>query len=1163
MRLRFLSVLAVLALCLPAYGKGFFFQNIPPVQGVAGAFTCTYVEPRGFAWCGTESGLVRYGYGDDSKVYTADGLPGSLPGDFIYGVLSDESGTVWVFTDGGVASYNRADDNFTALTIVKDGTTRTLTGYCMLDALDGRRYIGGDGTLYVFEDGELVDAVPAGTEGTFRIDAIQELGGSGTLLLYSNESGQMVYSCRSGQMDTRSVQIQSGNAYCLDSRGRFWRALPGKGVECYDSDGILTASYNTSNSALASNTVNCFLENGMDIWIGTEGGGISILRPETGEITTFTRKPEIYNSFPCYSVRTMGVGGDGSVWAGRPDMSIVVIREVYMRTVAVAPIYDQTGRCSDEVLSFAESGITENRVWIGTASSGLYHYDIDSKDSDFNIFRTPSVGNRPVESILALPDGKLLMSIRREGLFLFNERDFSVKRWTHRGFDDEAAVYRASGNSVSLSYDDKGNVIISCRDLYVWDLASDRIIRLPSPTDTGQEPMHPVSGSEGRYFHTERHIYFWDSSNLKYESVYDAGEDKSLNSVSMDPQGNLWMATSDGVYSLYLGDSEAGRLDVNLFKSAESIIADKAGRIWIAGNGTLFTYLPESDNILRFTDNDGVNWNIYNGDTYLIAEKHILLGGTNGFLTIDPNLSFYLTDKPDLIIQDIWLNGRRTSSAETDLRLTSKIKTLKLRVYANEDNMLRSKLFRFEVHSSENVSSVESESPELELSFLPAGHYTIYASCTMQNGEWMNKIPLISLTVIPIWYKAWYFWLGISLLLILILILIFHSIKSDSEFKLSLAESEARTAAGQENLKFLLNVSHEIKTPLTLIISPLSRILSTKGKDDPEYRTLSNIYRQANRIRSLVLTILDAHKIQEGSATFFGEQTGYNAWMETIVNDFEEECESRGITLVRNYDSLITDVMIDSQKLENVITNLMNNALKHSPDNTVITTGTKYIPETKCVRSFVSDRGEGLGGIDMTKLFSRYYQGMAQKTGSGLGLAYANSIVEMHSGTMGAYENEGGGSTFYFDMPYTIRALNGLPVEAPAEVEAKPAKTLSEASLLVVDDDPDLREYLMDELSGDAGSVHVESNGKKALDYLQDHQVDVVISDVMMPVMDGFELCEAIKKSPVLSSIPVILLTARVESNSREHGLSLGADAYVPKPFERKNLLEIISKLCK
>lgn len=1200
---RLLSIICLIAVCLSAGAKGLYFQNLPSPEAATKGLNCAFVQSRSYAWGGTPNGLFRFGYNSEFKWYYADGRDGSLPGDYIYNIGQDGIGRLWIYTDRGMTQYMPKTDSFKTLTFTgEDGSEESVIGYCGFLASDGLVYIGGLDELYVYNTKEdrVLRKVKLGIGKGFRIDAICEPYDNGVIGLFNKETGFAIYYLKTGRVELAASQVDSNNAFLFDSHGRFWRSQYNKGIECYDNINLV-ASYNTGNSDLSSDLVTCFLENNGEIWIGTDGGGINILNPDTGAIRHLIRKSDDFNSFPCNTIIKMCLDAGNSVWAVRDDLGAIVLRDVYMRTIAFAPVSDQFGHSSDEILSLSQSKAHSKYVWIGTASSGLYSYNMYKTDSNTEITRYPEIGNRRVESILTLPNDDLLLFCANDGLYIYTPEAHRLRPFTEIKDQEFYDRIRYSGQKVGLSMDNLGHVLILAVDAYVWDLSTNTVVRHPVPMHEGHDAIYPVSQGQGKYYYCEKYLYFWDANAYRHEYVFEIDEGNNINSVSMDDSGAFWLATDNGVYVLEEGQKEARKMEFDKIRSAEVVLVDNSDRIWIATSHSMFVYLPKLDNLIKFGNNDGVNWNKFNGKSWLHAEDRVLFGGVNGMLTVDPSVNFFLTDKPDIEIQDLVLNGVRLNEIPSRLVLTSSYKSLDIRLVVHENNILRDKQFRFIVKTRRNETVIDTDTPDLSFSMLPAGVHKVQACCTLQNGSWTEPVDLIQIKVLALWYKAWWFWAMVLLVGITLLYVIIHSYKSDADYKLALAESEAENKAGQDSLKFLLNVSHELKTPLTLIISPLSRLLKNKDKSDPEYNVLNNVLRQANRMSRLILTVLDSHKIQDGSASFNGEVKGLNNWVSEQAAAFEDEAGGRRISLVKKLDPAVGNVLIDSQKLENVITNMMINAFKHSPDNTTITVGTIYQPESKSYRVFVSDEGEGLGGVDMTKLFSRFYQGYAQKSGSGLGLAYANSIVEMHGGQMGAYENAVKGATFYFDLSSSldkpkpvaskpvaapqpeVAAVQGpaqmpeVPVttantpSAPTAVAPKLAPTprisragatsIGNATLLIVDDDVDLREYLIEEFSAVAAVVLSASNGKKAYEIARNQHVDVVVSDVMMPVMDGFELTDKIKRDPNLCDIPVILLTARVEAKSREHGLSIGADAYLPKPFDKESLIKAINKL--
>lgn len=1180
---KLLLLVCLFVISASAAAKGWFYQSLTGPAVPPSDFVCIHIQENSYSWGGTKNGLFRYGYNDEYRWYEADGGETSIPDGYVLNLESDPDGRLWVFTAKGIAIYDELSDSFRQLMYDTEGGPVNLVGYCSLQAEDGKFYIGGKNVLYVYDlQADMVlQTIPFSPGAPFRIDDLIPAGRKNEFGLFNRKLGFYVYHTDTGEIVKGPENIVDNYAYLMDSRGVFWCSKYNRGVECYGPDGSLIRTYTTENSDLSSNLVTSFLENKGAIWIGTDGGGINILRPDDGSMLNLERNDKMFNSFPCNSVLALCADASNSVWAIRSDVSALVLREVYMRSVPVAPVYDQSGRMSDEVLCFSSVAGSDSKVWVGTASSGLYMFDRSTLNSDLKLTKVESVGNHKIESMVTMTDGRLLMSFASEGLFLYNPRTDRLSAFTAIKDRDFYDSIKFEGETVSLGLDSSNHVRIMSRNVYVWIPETGEIFLHNVPWDRKVETVYPVSHGSGKYYYSDHHLYVWDSSIRMHAEVFNVGPDIRINSATIDSSGIFWLATDCGVYCLTKDTSKMKRLELAGIPSAEVVIADAVGRIWIATYSALYVYLPQLNNVMRFSDNDGANRNRYNGKAWFYSDDNILLGGTNGMLVLDHTLDFYVSDEPEIVIQDVILDGGRLDGNPGRITISSLFKTLELNVFAKEKNILRSKMFRYSIKGAYN-NVIETDLPSVEFTMLPPGKHTVCVSCTLQNGDWSEPKELLTINVLPVWYRSWWFWLIIAAILLSMLVLLIHSIKADADFKMALAESEAENKAGQDSLRFLLNVSHELKTPLTLIISPLSRILKNKDKSDPEYSVLSNIYRQANRMSSLILTVLDSHKIQDGSASLNAEKTDMNSWVERYVSDFDDEADSRSIKLLRSFDPHVGDADIDSPKLENVITNMMINALKHSPDGTTITVGTKFQRENGTVRVFVADEGEGLGGVDMTKLFSRFYQGYAQKTGSGLGLAYANSIVEIHHGTMGACDNEKAGATFYFDIPAMERpAITpageketvssvlqplGEQESAAVEGESAPAKrtfatSLADATVLVVDDDMDLREYLVEELSMEVHEVHSAPNGRKALDFIMQHHVDVVVSDVMMPLMDGFELCSKIKADVELKKIPVILLTARAESKSREQGLSIGANDYISKPFAKDDLVGAISKL--
>ena len=373
----------------------------------------------------------------------------------------------------------------------------------------------------------------------------------------------------------------------------------------------------------------------------------------------------------------------------------------------------------------------------------------------------------------------------------------------------------------------------------------------------------------------------------------------------------------------------------------------------------------------------------------------------------------------------------------------------------------------------------------------------------------------------------------------------------------------------EEKVRFLINISHELRTPLTLIHAPLNRILKSLAPTDSNYVPLKGIYRQSQRMRDLLNMVLDLRKMEVGVSKLQVYPQQLNDWVLEVSADFISEGEARNVHIRYQLDEQITVVSFDREKCEIILTNLLINALKHSPEGGEILIQTELLPDEQSVRVSVADQGCGLKQVNIHKLFTRFYQGSGERNGTGIGLSYSKILAELHGGSIGARDNDTAGATFFFELPLQVVSeeiicqpkayLNELITDDNEEknTETNTFQT-KDYSLLVVDDNQDLIDFLRDTMKAHFKQVYTAADGVEALEIVRKYQPDIVVSDVMMPRMNGYELCKQIKENIDISHIPVILLTARDDEQSQLHGYKIGADGYLTKPFEEEMLLELI-----
>ena len=377
----------------------------------------------------------------------------------------------------------------------------------------------------------------------------------------------------------------------------------------------------------------------------------------------------------------------------------------------------------------------------------------------------------------------------------------------------------------------------------------------------------------------------------------------------------------------------------------------------------------------------------------------------------------------------------------------------------------------------------------------------------------------------------------------------------------------------EDKINFLTNVSHELRTPLTLICAPLKRIINSGTEVLDINRQLVSIYKQASQMKSIINMVLDVRKLEEGKEVLYISAYSLNHWIHEVAADFADEFAAKEIQLVYELDENIKHVFFDKDKCRFVLSNFLMNALKFSEEHTVVKITSTMNQENSTFRVSVTDQGIGLTADDMNFLFSNFYQGPHDKGGSGIGLAYCKALISHHGGKIGATNNPDRGATFYYELPVKyVKAQKDSPAEKNLSEDTEPVEEnreigdysyLKPFSILVIEDVADLRSYLRETLACYFAHVYVAKDGKEGLEMIKHWQPDIIVSDVMMPRMNGFEVCRSVKTNLEISHIPFILLTAYSNARNMQMGYKTGADAFLAKPFEVDVLLSLVNNQLK
>ncbi|MDE5711502.1 MAG: response regulator [Bacteroides sp.] len=1144
----------------------YFYKQLTLDAGLPTTLSCIFADTRGFIWTGTQAGLGRFDGHEYKRYVHRQGDAASLPGNQIFQIMEDRHRNLWILTDGGVTFYDYYSNLFTTLTD-EQGNPCMVYSVCQWHE---NVLFGGKECIYRYD------------EDTHRLKKLYRLEhAEGFSIIRMAAISSDILLCASRWKGVLAVDMNTGCstpmfADCgkeivelfVDSRKRIWVAPYNQGVYCYSSDGRLLASYTTRNSELGSDIVICIAEREGQIWLGTDGEGIDILEPEQRRFTHLRHVlGEKLYSLPTNSINCLHCDPYGNVWTGGVYNGLISVRLATMRTYTDVPWNSHWGLSHSIVLCLHPE--TPDRIWIGTDGGGLSCFNPETK----RFTHYPTTRKDKITSICEFAPNKLLLSLFADELFVFDTRT-GVKT-PFKVIDEKTSkIISRSGYSVYLYRNTPHTILILSDHVYVYDLEK------RSFSVAQEEKENLVSwGTLQSVCHDEDHtylfdierIYVLDHRTLSLKELFASGDDMQINAVVRDGQGDFWIGSNQGLSRYSPHDGKLEPVSTNLFIAVSSLVFGPGGELWIGAENRLFTYLPVENRFILFGESDGVISNEYLPRPKLVTENNdIYIGGVRGLLHISDKWNTKLTYSPELQLSGIILNGqsvnRRMEASEVlSVPCNSNIT---IRLMTKEEDIFRQKLYRYRIVGP-NSHYMESYNAELEMRALRPGNYRIMASCMAKDGSWIPERVMLRLKVLPPWYQTWWAIGGCCMLVCAFAVGSFRLLLKSKDRKMKWAMKEHEQQLYEEKVRFLINVSHELRTPLTLIYASLHRMLKVLSPENEQYRSLAIIYRQSKRMKVLIDTVLDVRKMEVGEVRMHMQPCNLNEWIKHISQDFADEGKAVQVDFVYHLDLRIGMVDLDKDKCEIVLNNLLINALKQSPQHSTITITSELLDESDAVQVSVSDQGGGLRQVDMKKLFTRFYQGNSGKQGTGIGLSYSKILVEQHGGSMGAHNNDGRGATFFFRLPLKQEQdevackagayLNELMEDE--ENESMPEQAgfdLSAYSILVVDDHPDMISFLKESLGGYFKRVFTALDGVEALRLLKTNMPDIVVSDVMMPRMNGYRLCAEIKKDVNISHIPVILLTARHNEQSQQDGYKNGADGYLMKPFDIDTLVALL-----
>lgn len=1180
--LLFLAVFGIISFQSILAQSNYIFHQLKTSEGFSSTNVKTFLrDSYGFLWIGTETGLNRYD-GYEFKVYTTNSKkPNSLISNDILGLQEDGLGNIWVNFGHDNAIYNRDKDCFiTDIGFLLNKLHIHADSNCKI-------YVDKKKNLWVFNKKNISfydikkrhTSIFTGVsiEDPFYI-SVTDNGES----VYCIENSQKCWQLNSTTGHIKNIKLpvssrrngtDEWHIAFLDSNNGLWVYFSNNPNEVsYQDHQTKKWSSITLKSSVDSdiNFVSSIIENKPgEIWIGTDHKGLFIFDKSKNSITNCVQNPNKDNSLPSNNITCMYRDNDRTIWIGHSKKGLSFFNESFKNFINF-----KHPECSD--ISTIMEDHNED-LWIATDGKGLFKKDKKSG----NTSRIP-FPKAAITCLLEDRKNRIWIGTYQNGLFCW--QNGVISQYTTKNS-------KLSNNNVwNLKQDRYGNIWIGSMGGKIQQLPSDatsfdsvisvfedQVFALDMFYDSGDELL----------LGTGYGLFNIDITNNK--NVVSYGNKKGtqkfkhfqISTVYKDKHNILWIAHNDGLNiwdpkkdTIYYFNKSNGLCD----NSVSGILEDNRNNIWVTtpnGLSILTVSYDANDNLSISSKNysvkDGLMDNYFNKHSILqLRNGDILLGNLDGYTIINPNkllkenrpvskiIFTGLTLGNQIIEVDSIYNGHKLLQHSTELlskltlRHDDRLITLK---FTSTDLLNAEKVKYFYKIEGFNSEWIPIQDNKIAISALPAGNYKLLVKAYDNASGWNDNIKILALSVLPPFYLTiWaYLFYGLT-----IAALIWYTVRR-SKIRHHLKLEEQREKMNREKewqinemkLNFFTNISHDLRTPLTLIITPL-QVLLNDSMDEVMRKKINVIHKNAQQLLSLINSLLDFRKLDAGIVSLNLKASEFVSFAEDICSSFNVYAAERNIQLSfeSELDSLLME--FDKDKIQKTLANLLSNAFKYTADGGKIQVQISRNDTQVCVK--VLDTGPGINDKDKPLVFERFYQGgqSQNETGSGLGLHIANEYIQLHGGTITIEDNVPHGCAFTFKIPIRESSeknlmLSPATIDIP-NIEEEKTESPTEQVVLFVDDNKDLCEFIEDNLK-DEFTVLTAHNGQEAIELLQKHNITVIVSDVMMPVMDGIELCKLVKTNIYWSHIPVILLTARTAEEYHIDGLKYGADDYITKPF--------------
>ncbi|WP_439585740.1 hybrid sensor histidine kinase/response regulator transcription factor [Dyadobacter bucti] len=1199
------------------------FHHLTTNEGLSHSTVMDIVQDhRGFMWLATADGLNRYDGERFRNFRRSASDTNTLSNNYVNCLLEDRHRQLWAGTNnGGVNVLKEAGEKVLRLTHCEDGSDISSARVTDI-ALDKSGFIwaatAGNGLLKINPVSYKVRQINTANSALMSNHIIKICFDTDGKLWLADIDGSLQRLDPDGQISVRpfltktasSVPIYVMTIKC-DRNGRVWVGTKGSGLfRCERRETVLKAVFFRPGTIEGVNNARSLYEDQDGVfWLGTDDGVIVSEDPDFRVVRQLRHDPAQMGSLSTHA--TVSVRGDrqGNIWVGTWEggLNVLFKHPDTFQTFTYLP--GQPGGLLAQAVS-AVAADDRGGIWVGSTQGLTF---IDKTNSYIKHFQHQpenprSIPGNDITQLYFLSLDALLVNIWNKGTVLINPKTGQVRKRlptlelgsfsvVNSGTTGDVRIFTEYGVAWLLDRT-SGDIrpghalpILINRLTSVAETA-DGTLWVGTP-DKGLVEIPPGTGSLKHH-----------QPDRKPGALYS----EHITGLFEDRNRNLWVGTMSGLHRYDRQSRRFTLLDMDSGLANDAIMSigqDKKGYLWIATNDGLCR-LSESGKVLNtYRRADGLAGNDFTRNAFTqSADKTLLWGGKHGLTSYRQSEQEKVDLPIPVFLTDLKLFNRTVHPGAAGSPLAHALMETGALELRYEQSVFTFDFSAVLYRAHRNVRyAYKLDGFEDDWNYLGAQHSATYTNQNPGTYRFRVKASLtddftnspetvLTLTILPPWYRTTWAYAAYALIALLLLAVLRHLIQIRENYKTEIRAEHLETEKAREldriRAGFFTNISHEFRTPLTLIITPLEQFMSDSASGHWR-RQFQSMHRNANRLLRLINQLLDLTKLESGS--FSPEVSKQDVGLvRQVAQSFLPQAVKQGIELRMDTVGDGQAVWFDQDIVEKILYNLLANALKFTATGGSITVRSQLVnsgvtssDRTTRLLLEVEDTGIGISAENARHIFERFYQvdgkNGNKKTGSGIGLALTRELVELHRGSISVESQLGIGTVFMVELPvyqeafpaaWLSRRSEGLPkilLSQDTEADSYLIDTSTDSSgrdslplVLVAEDDDDLRQYLADCLGG-SYQVHTTTNGRQALAFAQTEIPDLIVSDWLMPDMDGVQLCHALKTDERTSHVPVLILTSRSSNESKVEGLDAGADDYVTKPFNLEVLRSRVRNL--